>query len=158
MKKKLTCLALALALTLSLSVTAFATEIDQDDGSPATADTVITTSITPTYVVTIPADTDIPFEATSTELGDIELTSAHLEPGYVVTVSASAGALTNDADSAYAIPYTLESEGSAFTSAQYSAAGDYTTLDISIEQTAWDSAPAGSYTGTITFTVNYTMS
>lgn len=158
MKKKLVCMTLTLSLILSLSVTAFATSVDQDDGSPSTAGTEITTSITPTYVVTIPADTDIPFEATSTELGKIELTSAQLEPGYVVMVSASAGALTNDADAAATIPYTLESEGSAFTSAQYTAAGDSTTLDVSIEQTAWDSAYAGSYTGTITFTVTYTMS
>lgn len=155
MKKKLTCLALALALTLSLSVTAFATEINQDDGSPATAETEITTSITPTYVVTIPADTNIPFEATSTDLGKIELTSAHLEPDYVVTVSASAGALTNDADSAYTIPYTLESEDGVFTSVQYSAAGDYTTLTVNITANDWNSAYAGSYSGTITFMVTY---
>lgn len=153
MKKKMLSLVLSLALTLSMSTIAFA-DVDQDS-DPATGTTKISTSITPTYTVIIPADTTIAFNATSTSIGEITLSSAQLDPGYAVKVSASAGALQNEADISKTIPYTLNSGSSAFTSAQYMVEGEYTALTVNITEDDWDSAYAGSYSGTITFTVEY---
>ncbi|MCC8120700.1 MAG: hypothetical protein LIO42_01645 [Oscillospiraceae bacterium] len=145
-------LGLALVLALSLSATAFAESISTNGG---TGTTTITTTTDPTYTVTIPESQAITFGDTSTDLGSVELSSARLESGYAVTVTAAAGALTNDDDAAVTIPYTLTSEGRTFTSVMFAAAGDSTDLNVEIEQVAWDSAPAGSYTGTITFTISY---
>ncbi|MCD8398460.1 MAG: hypothetical protein LUD12_15010 [Lachnospiraceae bacterium] len=153
MKKTMLSIMLSLALTLSLSATAFA-DVTQDS-DPKTGTTTISTSISPTYTVTIPADTTITFNTTSTSIGNIELSSAQLDPGYAVKVSASAGALENEADASKTIPYTLKSDGSAFTSAQYTVKGEYTALAVDITEDDWNSAYAGSYSGTITFTVEY---
>ncbi len=153
--KKLLAVALAVVLVMSLSVTAFAAEVNQNS-TPNTSDTTITASIAPTYTVTIPADTGIVFQATSTDFGKIELTAAQLDPNYVVKVSASAGELKNQADNTKTIPYTLNVKGgAAFTSAEYDADGESTALTLNITQNDWDNAYAGQYKGVITFTVEY---
>ncbi|MCD7762992.1 MAG: hypothetical protein LUI14_07300 [Lachnospiraceae bacterium] len=153
MKKTMLSLILSLALVLSMSTIAFA-DVTQDS-DPKTGTTTISTSITPTYTVTIPADTTIAFNATSTSIGNITLSSAQLDPGYAVKVSASAGALENAADASKTIPYALNSDGSAFTSAQFTAKGEYAALTVDITEDDWNNAYAGSYSDTITFTVEY---
>ncbi|MCD8026388.1 MAG: hypothetical protein LUF33_05555 [Clostridiales bacterium] len=154
--KKFISIATALVMALSLSVTAFAAEVDQDDPNPTDTNTVITTSIDPTYLVSIPADTNITFNQTSTDFGKIELVSAQLDPGYYVQVSAAAGELKNLANETQTIPYALNADGNAFTSEKYYTDGANTPLTIDITQEAWNEAYAGSYQETITFTVAYT--
>ncbi|MCC8168203.1 MAG: hypothetical protein LIO37_02535 [Clostridiales bacterium] len=156
MKKKLVSTLMGLVLVLSMTTAVHATTVDQDSNSNS-ADTKITTSIDPTYVVTIPADTTIRFEATSTSIGSVELTEAQLEPGYEVTVTASAGTLANDADATKSIAYTLEDASGVFTSASYTTEGESTALTVNITADEWDAAYAGSYEGTITFTVSYAV-
>lgn len=147
MMKKLTALILAIALAVSLSVTAFAAD---------TRNTTITTSIAPTYTVTIPANTNVTFNTLSTSFGSVKLTAAQINPGYAVKVELNAsGMLKNQADATKTIAYTIKDARGAFTSEQYTAAGDKTDLTIDITQDAWNAAFAGQYSDTVTFTVSY---
>lgn len=152
--KKIWSIALAAALTLCMGMTAFAAEVNEST-EPKTVNTEITTSVAPTYTVTIPADTEIEFNAVSTDLGSISLDAAQINPNYVVTVSANAGVFSNEADAQKTIPYKLTAGADEFASAEYMAAGESTALKIAIEKTAWEAASAGDYSGTITFTVAY---
>lgn len=152
--KKIFAFVLSIALVFSISTTAFAAEIKQDT-DPKTANTEITTSIAPTYTVTIPANTEITFNATSTDLGAVSLDAAQINPGYAVKVEANAGELKNKADATKTIPYKLMAGDSEFTSAEYTIAGQATALSIAITQAAWNAAFAGEYEGVITFTVSY---
>ena len=146
--KKLTALVLALVLVLSLSVTAFAAEDNRN--------TNITTSIAPTYTVTIPADTNVTFNTLSTSFGSVKLEAAQIDPGYAVKVELNAsGLLKNGADNTKTIAYAINDANGAFTSAQYTTAGEQTPLTIDITQEAWNAAFAGSYSDTVTFTVSY---
>lgn len=152
---KFLALVLALALALPLSVTAFATEINQDS-DPKEADVEVTTTIQPTYTVTIPEDVQVTFNETSTDFGTIELTAAQIDPDHAVTVTLSAsGTLKNRADKTKTIAYTVNSADGVFTSAKYQNKGDSTALTIDITQAAWDAAYAGTYSDTVTFTIAY---
>lgn len=153
--KKFTAIILTLVLILSLSVTAFATEINQDS-DPKTSDVTVTTSIEPTYTVTIPANTTVDFNATSTSFGAIQLDAAQIDPGYVVRVALDAsGTLKNAKDTRKTIAYTVNDVNSAFVSADYTVAGQSTPLTIDITQDAWNTAFAGDYSDVMTFTVSY---
>lgn len=153
--KKLTALVLAIVLTLSMSATVFAAGINQDS-NPKTADVTVTTSIAPTYTVTIPANTNVTFNTLSTSFGAVKLDAAQIDPGYAVKVELNAsGTLKNQADAAKTIAYTIKDADGAFTSAQYTTAGDKTDLTIDITQAAWNAAFAGQYSDTVTFTVSY---
>lgn len=153
--KKWIALFLTLALTLSLPVTAFAAEINQDS-DPKTADATVTTSIEPTYTVTIPGNVQVEFNATSTNFGTIKLAAAQIAPGYAVKVELDAsGELKNQADETKTIAYAVNSADGAFESAEYQDEGDSTALTIDITQAAWDAAYAGNYSDTVTFTVSY---
>lgn len=153
--KKLIAALLSLSMLAAMSTTALAAEIDQDD-DPQALDAVITTSIAPTYTVTIPADTTVPFNAQQTSFGTIEVASAQIEPNKQIKVSLETdGALINQADNTKTIPYTVNDENGVFSSAVYAKAGDKTDLTIHITQDDWNKAYAGSYSDTVTFTVSY---
>lgn len=156
MMKKLTALVLAIVLTLSLSVTAFAAEINQGS-DPKTANVTVTTSIDPTYTVTIPADVQVTFNETSATFGTVKLDAAQIDPGYAVQVALTAsGTLKNQADNTKTIAYTVnDANGDAFTVGTYTTAGEQTPLTIDITQAAWNAAFAGTYSDTVTFTVSY---
>lgn len=156
--KKWIALFLAPALALSLSVTVFAAEITEQNGSPTSADAEITTSIKPTYSVTIPQSMSVEFNAVSTDFGTIQLNTAQIEPDYAVKVELTAsGTLKNEADADKNIPYVIRIKGTeeAFTFGEYQNIGDSTDLTIDITQEAWDAAYAGDYADTVTFTISY---
>mgnify|MGYP002562525377 CR=1 FL=1 len=158
--KKLIASILALSLLAAVSTTAFAAEIDQDD-DPKTSKAEITTSITPAYVVSIPDNTSVAFNATQTSFGSIEVIKAQIEPDKQIKVSLTADTadgsfnLVNSADETKAIPYTVNDSNGAFSSGTYLAAGDKTDLTINITQEDWNQAAAGSYEDTVIFTVSY---
>ncbi|MGN1473480.1 MAG: hypothetical protein ACI4WZ_05350 [Eubacteriales bacterium] len=155
MMKKLTALALTMALALSLPVTAFAAEINQGS-DPKTADVTVTTSIAPTYTVTIPASTNVTFNTLSTSFGSVKLEAAQIAPGYAVKVELKAsGLLKNKADASKTIAYAINGSDGAFSVGQYTTAGQETPLTIEITQAAWNAAFAGEYSDTVTFTVSY---
>ena len=149
MKKIFTVLlALAMLATMSLSVFAENTTGGEAD---------ITTSIAPTYTVTIPADVNVVFNATETAFGTIEVTDSQIHPDKCIKVElTSDGKLENDVDATKVIPYAIkDSEGNAFTYATYLTEGDKTELSIHITADDWNSAYAGEYSDTVTFTVSY---
>ena len=149
MKKVLT-FAFAVMLVMSLPVTAFAANTTGGDAD-------ITTSIAPTYTVTIPADVNVQFNATETDFGAIEVTASQIHPNKCIKVAlTSDGKLENSIDATKVIPYAIkDSTGAAFTSATYLTEGDKTELSIYITEDDWNAAYAGDYSDTVTFTVSY---
>ena len=148
--KKLFAIVLTFALLMSLSVTAFAANTTGGDAD-------ITTSIAPTYTVTIPADVNVAFNATETAFGAIEVEAAQIHPNKCIKVElTSDGNLENSIDATKVIPYAIkDSEGAAFTSATYLTEGDKTELSIHITANDWNAGYAGEYSDTVTFTVSY---
>ncbi len=157
--KKLIAFALTLCMAAAMSVNAFAATVDQDSTNPKDEQVTVTTSIDPTYIVTIPADTTVTYDdnkATSTAFGAITATNVRLNPLKKVVVSV-AGDLTmkNADDATKTIPYAITTGGEAFTSVNLLATGDKADLKIDITADAWAAAYAGSYSDTVTFTVAY---
>ena len=148
--KKLFAVILTVALLMSLSVTAFAANTTGGEAD-------ITTSIAPTYTVTIPADVNVAFNATETTFGAIEVTASQIHPDKCIKVAlASDGKLENNIDATKVIPYAIkDSTGAAFTSATYLSEGDKTELSIHITADDWNAAYAGEYSDTVTFTITY---
>ena len=146
--KKLASFALAFALCAACAVSALA-------ANPTSGVTQITTSIQPTYTVEIPAQTSIPFNATSTPLAtNLGLSKAQLHPGSKVTVTVTVNPLKNAKGNE--IPFALYEGNTVFTSADFTDTTKKVELSVHIAQSAWDAAPAGDYTGSITFTITYT--
>lgn len=153
--KKLIASVLAFSLLATLSTTAFAAEINQDS-DPKTAAAQVSTNIAPTYTVTIPESVEVDFNATETEFGSIKIEQAQIAPDKQIVVSVAAGeALVNQEDNTKTLPYTIEDENGEFTSAAYLSEEDKTDLTISITEDDWNSAYAGDYRDTVTFTVSY---
>ncbi len=153
--KRIFAFVISAALLASLSVTAFAETVDQDSESK-TSDVTLTTSIAPTYTVTIPANVDVTFNAESTSFGSIKVDAAQIEPDKCIKVSLTTdGELNNQIDSTKTIPYTVKAGDNIFTSATYLASGDKTDLTINISEDDWNKAYAGEYKDTVTFEVAY---
>lgn len=88
----------------------------------------------------------------ATKLG---LSKAQLNPGSKVTVTATANALKNDKDSSKTIPFTLYEGNAPFTSADFTNTTQKVQLSVYIDPNDWNKAPAGSYTGSVTFKIAY---
>ena len=149
--KKIVASVLAVCMLASTSlVTAFAANTTGGDAD-------ITTSIDPTYTVTIPADVNVAFNATETAFGTIEVTASQIHPDKCIKVAlATDKELNNAIDNTKVIPYAIkDSEGAEFTSATYLTEGDKTELSIHITADDWNAAYAGDYSDIVTFTVSY---
>ena len=148
--KKIFALILTVVTLATMSVTAFAANTTGGDAD-------ITTSIAPTYTVTIPADVNVAFNATETAFGTIEVTASQIHPDKCIKVElTSDGKLENSIDATKVIPYAIkDSQGAVFTSATYLTEGDKTELSIHITADDWNAAYAGDYSDTVTFTVSY---
>ena len=148
--KKVFAVILTVALMATMSVTAFAANTTGGDAD-------ITTSIAPSYTVTIPADVNVQFNATETAFGAIEVEAAQIHPNkYIKVELTSDGKLENSIDATKVIPYAIkDSTGAAFTSATYLTEGDQTELSIHITANDWNAAYAGEYSDTVTFTITY---
>ena len=148
--KKVFAVILTVCLLATMSVTAFAANTTGGDAD-------ITTSIAPTYTVTIPADVNVQFNATETAFGTIEVTASQIHPDKCIKVAlATDKELNNAIDNTKVIPYAIkDSEGAEFTFATYLTEGDKTELYIHITADDWNAAYAGDYSDTVTFTVSY---
>ena len=148
--KKVFAVILTVALMATMSVSAFA-------ANTIGCDADITTSIDPTYTVTIPADVNVQFNATETAFGTIEVTASQIHPDKCIKVALTTdGELNNAIDNTKVIPYEIQDgEGTEFTSATYLTEGDKTELSIHITADDWNAAYAGEYSDTVTFTVSY---
>lgn len=143
-------LSLILALTLVFSLTVPALAANDTEGT-----TVIDTTIGETYTIVIPDSTTITFGATSTSIGDIGLDAAQLEPGNQVTFTAdltAAGVGAMEDVLGNELAYVMEIDGTGTNTASFSTVTDL-PVTIEITTAAWNAAPAGAYSDTITFTI-----
>lgn len=146
---------LALMGTMALPVSAQETE--------QTKDTTITANVQSTYTLSIPADTTVKFEATSTDLSGKLKVSGNVLPTQEVVVTAQADTFHNTAQNTD-LPYKLMNGSEEFTTATWDEntlraglqeeQGTAIQLSIAIDESDWKTAEAGDYTGTITFTAN----
>ena len=147
MKKKVVSSAMALLLVGAMALPVHAAE----------KTTTINTSVESKYELTIPATTDIAFNATSTNLnGELKVTG-NVKPNETVTVSAVNNKLENQDNASAEIDFALKQGTGDFTSAtwnehEFREKTKAISLSVAIEQSAWDSAKAGNYTGGIVFT------
>lgn len=155
--KKLASFVLALAMAAVCAAPAMAdNQITQSTSQ--SSDTTVKFNIAPSYTVTIPAATVIPFNRadTNTNLnGTLHLSAAQLELNHKITVTATANALKNDKDSSKTIPFTLYEGNTVFTSADFTDTTKQVQLSVHIDKSAWNAAPAGNYTGSVTFHIAY---
>ncbi len=124
---------------------------------PAFANAVkISTTGTVDYQLAFPADTEIPWEASSTDVGAVTATKLIIEPTKVVKVSvASTNAynLVHVEDAEKTIAYTLTGADSiAFGPGEV---GKNFPLSVGVADEQWAQAAAGEHRDTLTFTVEY---
>ena len=155
--KKLASFVLALAMAAVCAATAMAdNQITQSTSQ--SCDTTVSFTIAPSYTVTIPAATVIPFNSTGADTnlkGTLRLDAAQLELNHKITVSAAVTPLHDSAKPAHTIPFTLRKDGAEFTSVEFTKAGEEVQLSVHIDENAWKTVPAGKYEGSVTFEIRY---
>lgn len=148
----------AIVLTLCLlgCACALAAEGEYTHDSANNPTTVIKTSIGEEFTLIIPPVVVVPFNQLETPL-PVEVTNLRIstpEEGMTralyVKVATDAGKMVSGSDE---IAYTLEpgEEKGGMKALFFDTTGNK-NMTITIAQNAWDSAPAGSYTSTVTFT------
>lgn len=151
-------LSILCAVTLITAVSALPVSADGDNRSMT-----VSTEIAPTFLVSVPADLNVPYSQEKTDLGTIRLDTAQLELHKCVKVSMiSDNLLKNQADPSVTLAYTITegtaetTTGKAFDSAVYLTAGEKTDLTVGITKAEWEKAYAGVYSNTVTFQIAYT--
>ncbi len=155
MKRKITMGLTAFALMGAMALPVSAQE------NTESKDTTIRATIQSTYTLTIPAETTIDFEAVSTNLeGELKV-AGNVLPSQEVEVTANAGTFHNTVQNTD-LPYKLMNGQEEFKTSTWDedtlraglqeGQGKAIPLSIAIEEADWETAEAGEYTGTITFT------
>ena len=148
--KKLLCVLLTLSLSLILCATALAEDTYDEDDS--TASTTLTTTIkgpdAPSYTLIIPSTLTITPNATWTTL-TVQLTEANNANSIRVKTAAN-GSMTNG--SGGTIEFTVTSNELSF--GNFSSLPSAKTMVIGITAEQWQQAAAGTYTGTMSFTIS----
>ncbi len=146
--KKILCALLILSLIFCATALAEGT-YDQDD---KTATTTLTTTIAgpdaPTYTVVIPSTLAITPNTTSTPL-TVRLVEAKNAKSVTVTAEAN-GSMTNGSDGT--INFTVDS--TTLTFSNFNSLPSEKWMSIHITEAEWQQAPAGNYTGALTFTIS----
>ena len=146
--KKILCALLILSLIFCATALAEGT-YDQDD---KTATTTLTTTIAgpdaPTYTVVIPSTLAITPNTTSTPL-TVRLVEAKNAKSVTVTAEAN-GSMTNG--SGGTINFTVDS--TTLTFSNFNSLPSEKWMSIHITEAEWQQAPAGNYTGALTFTLS----
>ena len=146
--KKLLCVLLTLSLIFCAAALAEGT-YDEDD---STASTTLTTTIkgpdAPSYTLIIPSTLTITPNATSTTL-TVQLTEANNANSIRVETAAN-GSMTNG--SGGTIEFTVTSNELSFSN--FSSLPSPKMMNINITADEWQQAPAGDYTGTMSFTIS----
>ena len=146
--KKLLCVLLTLSLILCAAALAEGTY----DESDSTASTTLTTTIkgpdAPSYTLIIPSTLTITPNATSTTL-TVQLTEANNADSIRVETAAN-GSMTNG--SGGTIEFTVTSNELTFSNFANLPATKMMAIGITAEQ--WQQAAAGTYTGTMSFTIS----
>lgn len=147
------CFAMLLAIVMlatMTSVTAFA------------AETTITATADAAYTVTIPSTLTVPYNDTTPQTLTVTASGFLLEAGKKVTVSAKGSGASNAftmANGSNTLAYELSKSSTSWSAvaaggevASFTANG---TSDIFVKVPSWNLTAAGTYTGTITFTIAY---
>ena len=146
--KKILCALLILSLIFCATALAEGT-YDQDD---KTATTTLTTTIAgpdaPTYTVVIPSTLAITPNTTSTPL-TVRLVEAKNATSVTVTAEAN-GSMANG--SGGTINFTVDS--TTLTFSNFNSLPSEKWMSIHITEAEWQQAPAGNYTGALTFTIS----
>lgn len=146
--KKILCALLILSLIFCATALAEGT-YDQDD---KTATTTLTTTIAgpdaPTYTVVIPSTLAITPNTISTPL-TVRLVEAKNAKSVTVTAEAN-GSMTNG--SGGTINFTVDS--TTLTFSNFNSLPSEKWMSIHITEAEWQQAPAGNYTGALTFTIS----
>ena len=146
--KKILCALLILSLIFCATALAEGT-YDQDD---KTATTTLTTTIAgpdaPTYTVVIPSTLAITPNTTSTPL-TVRLVEVKNAKSVTVTAEAN-GSMTNG--SGGTINFTVDS--TTLTFSNFNSLPSEKWMSIHITEAEWQQAPAGNYTGALTFTIS----
>lgn len=148
----------AIVLTLCLlgCASALAAEGEYTGGSAKQPTTEIKTTISEEFTLIIPPSVNVPFNQLETAL-PVEVTKLRMtapEAGKTralyVKVATDAGKMVSGGS---AISYTLDpgEEKDGMKALFFEATGTK-DMKITITRDAWNSAPAGSYTSTVTFT------
>ncbi len=153
--KKVLSILLAATLIFAVCVPAFAAELTEKPSQ--SGDVIIKTSTddengddAAKYVVTIPADTVIPWGQTAT---DVSYTvESHLTRANVVKVTVAGSGEMATADDAYTLAYALDgaTEYTADAPVVYPAATQ--TLNVLITADAWNYAVVEEYSDVLTYT------
>ena len=148
--KKLLCVLLTLSLSLILCATALAEDTYDEDDS--TASTTLTTTIkgpdAPSYTLIIPSTLTITPNATSATL-TVQLTEANNVNSIRVETAAN-GSMTNG--SGGTIEFTVTSNELSFGNLSSLTSDKKMAIRITADQ--WQQAAAGTYTGTMSFTIS----
>jgi len=154
--RKLMAIAMASVMVMGFSGTVFAAELT----APGTADTTVTWTNAPTYSVTIPST--IGGAALKNPVIGLEVNATYdLAPGASLIISLADSVLmkrAGDDDSATLI-LAPTGEGGFLTDANdltWAVTGSGAAESASIYTTTAMPTKAGTYTGTITFTISYT--
>ncbi len=153
--KKVLSLMLAFVMMLSICIPAFAAELNE---KPSQAGDIIISTDTKDkngndaeqYLVTIPADTVIPWGEPET---DVSYTvEAHLTRNNRVKVTvAGTGAMTT-ADNAYSLAYTLSGETEYTTASANVYPAATQELKVLVADNAWNTAVVEAYSDILTYT------
>jgi len=116
-------------------------------------ETVVILTFEETYSLVIPASLPISYAAESTDMA-ISVSYMLLGTGRVlkITPEASSGQLTAPGVTK-TLPYQLQLNGTAFNGLTFSRPSSE-TVKVLISKDDWYAAPAGTYTGLITFNVS----
>lgn len=149
--------AIALILCLLCSMTALAAR--PDNNKPETTDnsnreTKLQVTINSGYTIVIPSKLDITYGAESTNLA-VEVQELHLTSKYNA-LKVSVGnmeRLKNKDNNAATIEYTID--GKTFGAVRYFKTTETQNFVVGIAAANWKKAPAGTYSGTVSFNVEF---
>lgn len=152
MKKRAVILLLASAIAADGSVRMAAAD------NTTSRNTELTAEVASSYILTIPKDQEISYGTQDTDLSSGVSVTGNVKPSQKVTVTVSKTDFVNQDAEDSSFAFSLLSAGKEFTSGEWSetelraAKAKEFPLTVHVDQTAWDSAKAGSYKATITFT------
>lgn len=145
MKKALSA-GLALVMLLLCIVPTFALEQSMEISTKAEVD----------YVLSFPADVEIPWMTASMGIGEVKAEKMLIEPAKKVKVSVSSEndyKLVNSSDSKRTIEYALlGAEDISFFPGEY---GKAIPLSVSVTEAQWLQAASGRHSDILTFTIEY---
>ena len=146
--KKLLCVLLTLSLILCAAALAEGTYNQNNSTASTTLTTTIKGPDAPSYTLIIPSTLTITPNATSTTL-TVQLTEANNADSIRVETAAN-GSMTNG--SGGTIEFTVTSNELSF--GNFSSLPSAKTMAIGITAEQWQQAAAGTYTGTMSFTIS----